>query len=163
MCTKRNCAGCNTFIVPGSKHECYKPFCANCNQNKEIGHFCYMKPLVNELPRNDKVLFVFYDIETTHDTRISESTTAQIPNLVCLQQLCSICEKEPDISLDCARCGERRHAFVLEPVGDLTYLCKQRPWCEKVVAIAHNAKGFDAPLYSRQNHSSKMDSQINFE
>ena len=30
-------------------------------------------------------------------------------------------------------------------MGDLvTYLCKERPWCEKVVAIAHNAKGFDA-------------------
>ena len=30
-------------------------------------------------------------------------------------------------------------------MGDLhTYLCKQRPWCEKVVAIAHNAKDCNA-------------------
>ena len=30
-------------------------------------------------------------------------------------------------------------------MGDLlTYLCKKQPWCEKVVGIAHNAKGFDA-------------------
>jgi len=32
-----------------------------------------------------------------------------------------------------------------DPVGDLlSYLCKQRPWCEKVVAMAHKSKGFDA-------------------
>ena len=47
--------------------------------------------------------------------------------------------------MDCIRCGTRKHAFSDDPVGDLlTYLCKQRPWCEKVVAIAHNTKGFDA-------------------
>ena len=43
------------------------------------------------------------------------------------------------------RCGRRSHAFCDDPVGDLlTYLCKERSWCERVVAIAHNAKGFDA-------------------
>jgi len=37
------------------------------------------------------------------------------------------------------------NAFWEDPVGDLlSYLCKKRPWCEKVVAIAHNAKGFEA-------------------
>jgi len=43
------------------------------------------------------------------------------------------------------RCGSRSHAFWDDPVGDLLiYLCKERSWCEKVVAIAHNAKGVDA-------------------
>ena len=47
--------------------------------------------------------------------------------------------------MDCVRCGRRRHAFFVDLVGYLlTYLCNQRPWCEKVIAIAHNAKGFDA-------------------
>ena len=47
--------------------------------------------------------------------------------------------------MDCLRCGRRKHAFSDGPVGDLLiYLCKERPWCEIVVAIAHNAKGFDA-------------------
>jgi hypothetical protein len=49
------------------------------------------------------------------------------------------------VGVDCVRCGKRRHSFFDEPMGHLhTYLCKQRPWCAKVVAIAHNAKGFDA-------------------
>jgi len=47
--------------------------------------------------------------------------------------------------VDCVRCGSRSHAFFVDPVGDLlSYLCKPGPWCEKVIAITHNAKGFDA-------------------
>jgi hypothetical protein len=36
---------------------------------------CYMATLKNELPRSDNVLFVFYDFETTQDTKVSESAT----------------------------------------------------------------------------------------
>jgi len=104
-----------------------------------------MRPLANELPRSDNVLFVFYDFETTQDTKLTESASVHIPNLVCLQHFCAVCEKDPDIDADCVRCGRTQHAFWDDPMGDLlTYLCKERPWCEKVVAIAHNAKGFDA-------------------
>ena len=48
----------------------------------EIGHFCFMQPLKNELPRSDDVLFVFYDFETTKDTKFSENATQHIPILV---------------------------------------------------------------------------------
>ena len=42
------------------------------------------------------------------------------------------------------RCGQRNHLFWDDPVGDmLTYLCNTRPWANKIVAIAHNAKAFD--------------------
>ena len=52
---------------------------------------------------------------------------------------------QPDIDVDCERCDKRKHSFFEEPVGDFpSYLCKPREWCEKVVAIAHNAKDFDA-------------------
>jgi hypothetical protein len=61
---KRNCAVCNKYTL-GKNHECFKPFCTLCQQNREIGHFCFMQPLKNELPRSDNVLFVFYDFETT--------------------------------------------------------------------------------------------------
>jgi hypothetical protein len=104
-----------------------------------------MQPLKNEMPRNDNVLFVFYDFETTQDTKFSENATEHVPNLVCVQQFCSICEMQDDIETDCERCGKRRHSFFDDPVGDLlTYLCEPRPWCNKVVAIAHNAKAFDS-------------------
>jgi len=37
-------------------------------------------------------------------------------------------------------------AFIFRrPLGDLlSYLCEPRPWCKKVVTIAHNAKAFVA-------------------
>ena len=60
---------------------------------------------------------------------------------MCVQQFCSQCETSADIDVDC----ERRHSFWNEPVGDvLSYLCKSRPWADKVVAIAQNAKAFDS-------------------
>jgi len=40
-------------------------------------------------------------------------------------------------------CGKRKHSFQQAPVGDLlTYLTDPRPWANKTVAIAHNAKAF---------------------
>ena len=111
----------------------------------EAGHYCYMHPLKNELPRSKNVLFAFYVFETRQDTRLTTSANVHIPNLVCLQHFCTLCEKEPDIDVDCVRCGRRRHAFYVDPAGDLlTCLSKPRPWCEKVIAITHNAKGFDS-------------------
>jgi len=127
------------------KHECFKPCCEYCGENKEVGHLCYMRPLANILPSSDDVLFVFYDFETTQDSKFTDSATMHVPNLLCLQQFCSLCETKPDINTDCTRCGKRKHSFFEDPVDDvLSYLCEPRPWCKNVVAIAHNAKAFDA-------------------
>jgi len=44
-----------------------------------------------------------------------------------------------------ARGAGREHSFFEDPVGDfLSYVIEPRPWCKSVVAIAHNAKVFDA-------------------
>jgi len=140
----RNCALCNVCVAK-KNDECFKPFCANCKQNMDINHLCYMQPLKNELPSADDVLFVFYDFQTLQDTEINESAKLHVPILVCLQQFCTACEKQDEDEGDCARCGKRRHSFFEDPVGYLlSYLCEPRPWCKKFVAIAHNAKAFDS-------------------
>jgi hypothetical protein len=55
---------------------------------------------------------------------------------------------QEDIDTDCARCGRRRHLFFDDPVEDiLSYLCELRPWCDKVIAIAHNVKAFDSQFF----------------
>jgi hypothetical protein len=101
--------------------------------------------LLKIMPSSDDVLFVFYDFETMQDSKFSDSATVHVPNLVCLLQFCAKCETEPDINEDCTRCGKRKHSFFEFPVGGLlSYLCEPRPWCKKVIAIAHNAKAFDA-------------------
>ena len=43
------------------------------------------------------------------------------------------------------RFGKRKHSLFEDPVGHLlAYLCELRHWCNRLVAIAHNARGFDA-------------------
>jgi hypothetical protein len=53
------------------KHDCFKKFCPNCKGNRETGHLCYM-PLSPDMPSSDKVLYVFYDFETTQNTKVTE-------------------------------------------------------------------------------------------
>jgi len=38
-----------------------------------------MKPVANELPRSDNVVFVFYNFETTQDKKFSDSATEHLP------------------------------------------------------------------------------------
>jgi hypothetical protein len=76
-------------------------------------------------------------------SRFSEKATLHVPNLVCVKQFCSRCENIADVEEDCELCDRRQHSFWEHPVGDLAYLCEQRPWADRIVAIDHNAKAFD--------------------
>ena len=114
-------------------------------QYEMIGHLYYMKPLANEMPLSNIVLFVFNDFETTQDTSFTDSATEHDPNLVCVQHFCSQCETCVDIDENCERCGKRKHSFFEDPVAELlTHLCEPRGWCDQVVAIAQNARGYVA-------------------
>jgi len=108
----------------------------------EVHHLYFMRHLVNVPTSSDHVL-LFYYLETTQDTKQSDRTNEHVPN-VCLQQFCSKCENISDIEQDCIQCGKRIHSFWEGRVGDmLRYLCESRPWVEKIIVIAHNAKAFD--------------------
>jgi len=138
---KRSCATCGA-LVSRENHECNKRFCQNCGRNREAGHLCYIRPLKDELHCGGDRVLVLYDFETTQK-KYSDNATIHVPNLVCVQQLCSQCEGVKDCS-DCVRCGQRMYSFWNDPIGDLlNYLCKLHPWANKIVAIAHNAKAFD--------------------
>jgi len=91
-----------------------------------------MVPLKDESPRSD-VLFVFLDFLTTRDTKGSDLETLHVPNLVCLQQICTHCEMLTNIDEECQRCGKRNHSFWDDLVGDLSYLCETRPWVSNVM------------------------------
>jgi len=51
---KKKCVACGNLLM-NKKHEFNKPYRANCKQNMEIGHLCYMVTIKNELPHNDNV------------------------------------------------------------------------------------------------------------
>jgi len=144
VCERKRCWATCGLLVTDARHECNKIFCANCKQKSDAGHLCYMRPLKDALPdASDKVLYVFYDFETTQNTQYSNKATLNVPDLVCVQQFCSQCEDAEDCG-ECVRCGQRRHSFWDDSVGDLLiYLCRPRTWTNKIVAIAHNAKAFD--------------------
>ena len=95
---------------------------------REVGHLCYMRPLKDVLPANaDKVLYVFYDIETNQYTLLSDKGKAHVPKLVCVQQVCERFENVEGTG-DCELSGNRRHSFRDDPLGEqLTYLCEPRP------------------------------------
>jgi hypothetical protein len=94
---KTMCAQSGNGVSPRTKHECLKRFCEYCKKHRETCQLCYMLLLANKLPRSENMLFVFYDFETMQDTRLTDSATLHVPNLVCLQQFCSRCENEADI------------------------------------------------------------------
>jgi hypothetical protein len=103
-----------------------------------------MAPLSDRASRSDKVLYVFYDFEITQDINHGENSFEHVPNLVCVQHFCALCEDDLDMDVDCRRCGIRNHSFWTNPVGDLiSYTFKSRPWADRIVAIAHSAKAFD--------------------
>jgi len=103
-----------------------------------------MRPLKNNLPTDDRVLYVFYDFGTIQNKRFSETATLHIPNLVCLQQFCSKCDNVEDVERVCMKCDVRKHSFWDDYVCSmLSYLCEPRPWVNKIVAMAHNARAFD--------------------
>jgi hypothetical protein len=41
-----------------------------------------MQPLKNVFPSSDRVLYVFYDFETTQTTRYSDNAKLHVPNLL---------------------------------------------------------------------------------
>jgi len=60
-----------------------KLFCAICNHNRDIDHLCYMRTLKDVLhSTGDKVLYVFYDFESTQNNRYSYKATLHVPDLV---------------------------------------------------------------------------------
>jgi hypothetical protein len=110
VCERKGCHATCRWIVTHEKHECNNRICDKRKQNKEIGHLCYVRPLKYALPpAGDKVLYVFYDFETTQITGYTDEAKLHVPNLVCLQQFCSRCEDEEDGG--CVLCGNMKYSF----------------------------------------------------
>jgi len=104
-------------------HECNKRFCQNCNVNKEADHLCYLRPLKNVLPAGDRVLYFFYDFETTQNTGYADVANLHVPNVVYVQQFCSRCEEAGDIKRDCVQSSVSRHSLWDDPVETGYLIC----------------------------------------
>jgi hypothetical protein len=65
-----------------------------------------MQPLKNVFPPSDEVLYVFYDFESTQNTRYSHIATVHVSNLIRIKQFCSGCESSEDVQQDSVQCGK---------------------------------------------------------
>ena len=57
---------------------------------------------------------LFYDFETTQDTKFSENTKEHIPILVCIQHFCSACEMQKDIEIVSVVVGDAIHSTTIQ-------------------------------------------------
>jgi len=103
-----------------------------------------MRLLKDALPSDgERVLYVYYDFDSTQNKRYSDKATIHVHNLVGVQLFCSQCEGVEHCG-HCVRCGKPKYSFWDDPVGKLLlYLQEQHPLANKIVVIAHNAKAFD--------------------
>jgi len=100
ICERKGCCTTCGWAVTRRNHECNKRFCDNCEENNEMDHLCYMRPLKDALPpAGDEVLF--YDFETTQSTEYTDEAKLHAPNLVCVQQFCSSYEALEDWETAC--------------------------------------------------------------
>jgi hypothetical protein len=76
-------------------HEYNTRFFSHYLKNKELGHRCYISPLADKAPRDERVLFIFYDFATTQNTKCTDTSFEHVPNLMYVQQFCAVCEDEP--------------------------------------------------------------------
>jgi len=107
-CELRKCCDTCGALIAQNTHECKKRFCTTCKEKKEAGHICFMRPLVTVPASSECVLYVFYDFETTQDTKRSDrqTSTYQIA-FACNNSVLNV--NISDIRQDCIQCGKRIH------------------------------------------------------
>ena len=110
-----------------------------------------MSPL-KQYEKERKCMFLFYDFETQQNTPLQgdPKTYVHIPNLCVVQQVCTRCFTDEDMSNICSECGVREYVFDKDPVKEFVELATRKVQnFNKIICIAHNAKSFDAQFILR--------------
>ncbi|XP_024937605.1 uncharacterized protein LOC112493902 [Cephus cinctus] len=73
------------------------------------------------------------------------------PNLCVVQQVCTACISDTDLARVCPSCGVHEYIFEEDPVRQFVdFACDpKRKSFQRVICVAHNAKGFDAQFVLR--------------
>lgn len=127
-------------------HVCYERFCSTCGEDKPKGHLCFIKAMPKMKPDKKDWLFVFFDLECTQSDpyKGDPSILEHKPNLCVVQQACSECVNNNDLTALCNACGVRQYVFKDDPLKQLfDYLRLPRITHKHLYCIAHNFKGYD--------------------
>ena len=101
------------------KRECGVSFCDVSKLHLPNSHLCYVQPLKTvEEEKTLNYIYLFYDFETQQSTEMlgDEVKKIHIPNLCIVQQVCTFCIKNTDMSINCDQCGIREYVFKNNPV-----------------------------------------------
>ena len=95
---------------------------------------------------NKATLYMFYDFKAQQSETIQGDEKIRIhkPNFCVVQQVCSSCLDDLDITRRCELCGVREFIFETDPVKEIVELAMaRRQNIGQVVLIAHNAQSYD--------------------
>lgn len=150
------CNLCNkqysSAALKNKKHKCNHHICYNCNLYVPYDHLCYVKRL-KKLNSPKKPIYVFFDFECRIEDEPTTSTTTNpsfrhVPNYCVVQQQCSHCIENENITENCNACGLREFVIsntegdeLLERFFEL--LAHIATEFQKVYVFAHNGGGYD--------------------
>lgn len=166
-CSLKHCSTCKTDYQDYENHLCYiqpwKPkgselINTECTdeESEEAG------PSSKQAKRTKKekqTTFMFYDIECPQETAVGQNENGKIflhtPNLVVVHKVCDACCDAATLG-SCQYCNENRKVFK----GDesIDQFCE---WLfsknnKDAIAVAHNAKGYDAQFILDYCHRSGL-------
>ncbi|XP_055387199.1 uncharacterized protein LOC129615842 [Condylostylus longicornis] len=101
----KKCLSCLKTYKSNRQHICGESFCKTCNIHVSQGHLCFIQKDDKE-PSLSNFIYVFYDLETRQEQKISENERLHEPNLCVLSQRCDSCIDESKL-LFCQKCKFR--------------------------------------------------------
>lgn len=136
------CGLCLKTVSSNRKHVCGEIYCEICRSHVAGDHFCFM-PIDRGSPKMDNILFIFYDLETRQEKKMSDGSLLHEPNLCVFRQCCNDCiNKNYNM---CQKCGVKlqvlRCSIPISPF--LHHILTLRKKFKHIVVIAHNGGGFD--------------------
>ena len=128
-------------------HVCDEVYCKLCGNYVPSNHNCFMQPDKNKQPKSDdQTLLVYFDIECTQDTRVSDENVDgffHVPNFLVSFTVCSACRQDLSLVI-CHKCGIRKKVFKLDPIKSFVdFLRLPRKDFKKIIIIAHYGGKYD--------------------
>lgn len=127
-------------------HTCAEKYCRKCEKSQPIHHECFT-PLYEKKFSKKKILYCFFDFETTQDEAIPNKTDMfyHKVNLVVAKYICDKCMSSRNPN--CLECNGEPHIFyktndidsIHEFMNELVQYAKKF----FVIAISHNGGQFD--------------------
>ena len=138
-----------------TSHRCGFSKCHICGETAKLEeHQCFMQPL--KPPSTDiEPTFIIFDLETQQSNEYQQTDLGPLylhePNLCIAYKFCEECQESVLVDKNyntCSQCGPNRHTFegpnTLSNFGEWLYTKNRGSQVNPVIAIAHNARGFDS-------------------